>query len=407
MGKGVVIFLVIFLIGFIQAESIHNLQVDGEDYVIELISASDGSAIIKVNNETQEISSEQTSPYQFPGVGYKEIGGLQVILANADENTALSSMNVSLFTGFEKNFFINGTYSDDTALLVIDGDNYTIQLLGATGDSASIKVNSETKQISTEQTSPYKFPLGYGYKEIGGPHIILKYAAISEALGYENASVFIFTEQNFFLIEGCVETWSCTNWSTCSSNQQTRSCIDVNDCGTNTSKPSENQSCSINPGNPTIECYSDEECMLDATGQPYCEGSNLCIPSLSYKCINNGTASSYCNSTSVKDCSVCSNGCSVDHCINSSSRECEPIGLREDGKYCSSQYAFVDQKDEGVSCENNFECTSNICANSLCAKEKPSYKVYWIVGTILVVIIIAYLIFRPKKVAYMDMTANP
>jgi len=41
----------------------------------------------------------------------------------------------------------------------------------------------------------------------------------------------------------CVENWDCTDWSTCSGGIQTRTCIDLNSCGTNISKPAESQSC--------------------------------------------------------------------------------------------------------------------------------------------------------------------
>ena len=41
----------------------------------------------------------------------------------------------------------------------------------------------------------------------------------------------------------CTESWSCTAWSTCSANSQTRTCTDTNNCGTTTSKPTLTQSC--------------------------------------------------------------------------------------------------------------------------------------------------------------------
>src|SRR3989344_5492999 len=44
--------------------------------------------------------------------------------------------------------------------------------------------------------------------------------------------------------EICTESWSCTSYSSCSGGTQTRTCTDSNNCGTETSKPSESQSCS-------------------------------------------------------------------------------------------------------------------------------------------------------------------
>jgi len=45
--------------------------------------------------------------------------------------------------------------------------------------------------------------------------------------------------------EDCIESWSCTAWSTCTAGTQTRTCTDTNSCGTTTSKPAETQSCTM------------------------------------------------------------------------------------------------------------------------------------------------------------------
>ncbi len=41
----------------------------------------------------------------------------------------------------------------------------------------------------------------------------------------------------------CAENWQCSGWDTCSSGMQTRTCTDLNSCGTAISKPAETQSC--------------------------------------------------------------------------------------------------------------------------------------------------------------------
>ncbi|MCK4589987.1 MAG: PGF-pre-PGF domain-containing protein [Nanoarchaeota archaeon] len=41
----------------------------------------------------------------------------------------------------------------------------------------------------------------------------------------------------------CTENWTCTSWSTCSDNIQTRTCIDHRNCTTTTNRPSLSQSC--------------------------------------------------------------------------------------------------------------------------------------------------------------------
>lgn len=45
--------------------------------------------------------------------------------------------------------------------------------------------------------------------------------------------------------ETCVESWSCSDWSECIENIQTRNCIDDNLCGTEENKTEESQSCIV------------------------------------------------------------------------------------------------------------------------------------------------------------------
>ncbi len=52
----------------------------------------------------------------------------------------------------------------------------------------------------------------------------------------------------------CTENWSCTNWSDCVNENQTRICTDINDCNTTDEKPEESQSCT------TGECMENWSC---------------------------------------------------------------------------------------------------------------------------------------------------
>ena len=44
-------------------------------------------------------------------------------------------------------------------------------------------------------------------------------------------------------VQGCQEKWTCTKWSECNNNIQTRTCTDENNCGTDLYKPFESQPC--------------------------------------------------------------------------------------------------------------------------------------------------------------------
>jgi hypothetical protein len=45
-------------------------------------------------------------------------------------------------------------------------------------------------------------------------------------------------------VQSCEERWVCSDWSECKNGVQTRSCEDVNNCGTDLNKPLETQPCS-------------------------------------------------------------------------------------------------------------------------------------------------------------------
>ncbi len=48
---------------------------------------------------------------------------------------------------------------------------------------------------------------------------------------------------------------------------------------------------------------------------------------------------------------------------------CLPIGYREDGEYCSASGGFVPQQVADNYCQNNFECSSNLCISNACVSE--------------------------------------
>jgi len=56
----------------------------------------------------------------------------------------------------------------------------------------------------------------------------------------------------------CTEAWSCGSWSTCTSGTQSRTCSDLNNCGTTVNRPATSQSCSSEP--PPPACQEDWSC---------------------------------------------------------------------------------------------------------------------------------------------------
>jgi hypothetical protein len=68
------------------------------------------------------------------------------------------------------------------------------------------------------------------------------------------------------------------------------------------------------------------------------------------------------------------NGCLVEEV-------CYPLGFRKAGQYCFDDFVFVDQSEEDVACDNNFECSSNLCLDSECISGGLIRKIMnWVKG---------------------------
>jgi hypothetical protein len=62
---------------------------------------------------------------------------------------------------------------------------------------------------------------------------------------YWNAKKSNFNNYDTIAYTSCTEDWSCSDWSDCVSNLQTRKCVDKNGCGTFDNKPSESRGCMV------------------------------------------------------------------------------------------------------------------------------------------------------------------
>lgn len=108
---------------------------------------------------------------------------------------------------------------------------YVVEDLGIANCSLLINgtVNSTDDSITTSATQEFSITLTDDRY----------YWSVScvDNVNRENAS----EERNVII---CTENWNCTEWSSCSDSQQTRTCTDLKSCGTTHSKPTESQSCS-------------------------------------------------------------------------------------------------------------------------------------------------------------------
>ena len=65
---------------------------------------------------------------------------------------------------------------------------------------------------------------------------------------------------------------------------------------------------------------------------------------------------------------TCESGCP-------SGDTCYPIGYRKGGNYCTDAGEFVKQIPGESACENNFECSSNVCVSNQCISESFIQKI--------------------------------
>ncbi len=54
---------------------------------------------------------------------------------------------------------------------------------------------------------------------------------------------------------------------------------------------------------------------------------------------------------------------------------CYPLGFRQEGKYCSPDKTFFEYKKSGETCDNNFECSTNLCIDSECLSSSVWKKI--------------------------------
>lgn len=78
---------------------------------------------------------------------------------------------------------------------------------------------------------------------------------------------------------------------------------------------------------------------------------------------NNFCTSDICSGTPKR----CSNtetsiGCNYNN-------KCVPIGVRIENKYCDLDKEIKDQKDKDEACNNNYECSTNVCVNNKCISQ--------------------------------------
>ena len=182
----------------------------------------------------------------------------------------------------------------------------------------------------------------------------------------------------------CTPAWSCGGWSTCScSNTQTRSCVDLNGCGTSVGKPALSQSCN-HCGNGTCDCSETnatctQDCPTSCTPSWSCGGWSTCScsntqtrtcsdahscgtsvgePAASQSCTHCGNGTCDCsetNATCPADCPGCPNGNGL-YCGG------HGVGGTTGTLYQCTNGSLSVSKVCGVSCTSEPAGTNDVCA---------------------------------------------
>jgi len=94
-----------------------------------------------------------------------------------------------------------------------------------------------------------------------------------------------------------------------------------------------------------------------------CEDSSLiCCEDVSY------CGDGICDGGTGEDVNSCSADCIATNDCNGCTLgdNCYIIGYRKDEEYCSEDREFINQKTSDASCDNSFECSSNLCIDNEC-----------------------------------------
>ena len=87
--------------------------------------------------------------------------------------------------------------------------------------------------------------------------------------------------------------------------------------------------------------------------------TNICYPEIGAETPIIQSVDSNSSTIVVLGTATCKDSCSLDN-------KCYPFGYRKESTFCSDVGEFVLQAEANKECNNNFECSSNVCVNNKC-----------------------------------------
>ena len=126
------------------------------------------------------------------------------------------------------------------------------------------------------------------------------------------------------------------------------------------------EKCGVNSFSISNECYIEEIPTYAITTIPMIATP---IPTSALPATTGeGKATTQENATTQEPILICKDSCPLEG-------KCYPFGYRKDSKYCSDEGSFKDQLKEDSVCENNFECSTNVCVNDKCMSASLIQKI--------------------------------
>jgi hypothetical protein len=321
-------------------------------YQVELISASDTSATIKVTNggasQTKEVRELET----------KEIQGLNVAVTSADEtNLFLSAtLRLSFVSG------ISGTVECEAGYTCLDSNNtktmvtfnnfsYEVELLSASDTAATIEVTTTGGQGVTKEIN------GGATKEVNGLSVYVKEA--DENNGY--LSVVFRISLATVKETGNKISFDLNVGDNITLGNRILMLYDVYNQTTGTSAITNDRVKfkDIMTGEIYETTFSTEGSgVIDVDGKRYIitfmgTGESAWVTIKKY-------------TTAVPP--VCDSGCSLNG-------KCYPYNNRKGENYCAVGGTWSPQLESGEACDNNFECGTNICVSNQCIEGNIIQKI--------------------------------
>ena len=222
--------------------TLHSKVSASRDYYLWRLSTAltPGTYTITVSDSTNSAVSNTSSPFQVVlNVNSINVSGTDLLTKVAMGSTL--QMNATVLPANATNTAVTWSVASGTGSANIDS---------VTGMLTPTSVGTVTVKATAKDGSGVKATKKITVVSAGSILNTPSNASVKSAVVSNNtaATANINTSQN------CVSLWSCTTWSSCSNNQQTRTCVDLRNCAVPNGYAASKQACSsCNPAMPTAQ----------------------------------------------------------------------------------------------------------------------------------------------------------